>query len=84
MPTDLLTRLRRETPACETLLHFNNAGAALMPDPGFSVLTDYLEAERVMGGYEAEAVMAPQLDRFYRPVSCRHDCHRLHHSLWGK
>jgi hypothetical protein len=65
MSTDLLTRLRRDTPACETLLHFNNAGAALMPDPVFSVLTDYLEAERTMGGYEAEAAHAPQLDRFY-------------------
>jgi selenocysteine lyase/cysteine desulfurase len=65
MPTDLLTRLRRDTPACEALLHFNNAGSALMPDPVFSVLTDYLEAERVMGGYEAEAALAPQLDRFY-------------------
>ena len=65
MPIDLLTRLRRDTPACEALLHFNNAGSALMPDPVFSVLTDYLEAERRQGGYEAEAALAPQIDRFY-------------------
>jgi len=65
MSPDLLTRLRRETPACETVLHFNNAGAALMPDPVVSVMTGYLEAERTMGGYEAEAAHAPQLDRFY-------------------
>jgi selenocysteine lyase/cysteine desulfurase len=65
MNADLLTRLRRDTPACETLLHFNNAGASLMPDPVFTVLTDYLAAERTLGGYEAEAALAPQLDRFY-------------------
>ena len=60
-----LTRLRAETPACEKILHFNNAGASLMPDPVFNAVTQHLALEREVGGYEAEAQTKPMLDRFY-------------------
>lgn len=65
MTPDTVARLRRETPACESLLHFNNAGASLIPDPVHQVVTDYLDAERQIGGYEAEAAKGAQLERFY-------------------
>lgn len=65
MTPDLLASLRRDTPTCERLLHFNNAGSSLMPDPVYDALTRYLQAERDMGGYEAEASLAADLDRFY-------------------
>jgi len=65
MTPETVSRLRKDTPACETLLHFNNAGASLNPDPVHQTVLTYLEAERRMGGYEAEAALAPQLDRFY-------------------
>ncbi|MEQ9490053.1 MAG: aminotransferase class V-fold PLP-dependent enzyme [Alphaproteobacteria bacterium] len=58
-------RLRAETPACETRLHFNNAGASLMPDPVFDAVTGHLSLERAIGGYEAAAQAAPALQRFY-------------------
>ena len=60
-----LARLRADTPACEGVIHFNNAGSSLMPDPVFDVLTGYLQAERRMGGYEAEAAQEALLTRFY-------------------
>lgn len=65
MNPETVARLRRDTPASEHLLHFNNAGAALMPAPVFDTLTRYLETERDIGGYEAGAAQAAQLDRFY-------------------
>jgi selenocysteine lyase/cysteine desulfurase len=65
MTPALLARLRRDTPACERILHFNNAGSSLMPAPVFATLTGYLEAEQDRGGYEAEAALAPELARFY-------------------
>ena len=60
-----LARLRRHTPGCESVIHFNNAGAALMPDPVFSAVTTHLALERHRGGYEAEAAAKPAIEDFY-------------------
>ena len=60
-----LARLRRHTPGCESVIHFNNAGAALMPDPVFNAVTTHLALERHRGGYEAEAAAKPAIEDFY-------------------
>jgi selenocysteine lyase/cysteine desulfurase len=60
-----LARLRRDTPASERLIHFNNAGAALMPNPVTDALYAHLDLERRIGGYEAAAAMSAELDDFY-------------------
>ena len=44
---------RADTPACNKVIHFNNAGASLMPTPVYSTVVDHLTLERDIGGYEA-------------------------------
>jgi selenocysteine lyase/cysteine desulfurase len=58
-------RARQETPGCERVLHFNNAGAALMPRPVLEATTDYLRLEAKIGGYEAADREAEAIERFY-------------------
>ena len=62
---DRLAQLRADTPACSDVVHFNNAGASLMPDPVFRATMQHLELERDIGGYEAAAAASDQLDTFY-------------------
>ena len=60
-----LARARRETPGCEQVVHFNNAGAALMPDPVLEATVGHLRLEARIGGYEAAAHARQALERFY-------------------
>ena len=60
-----VARARRETPGCERVLHFNNAGSALMPRPVLDTTRDYLTLEAEIGGYEAAAREDAALERFY-------------------
>ena len=57
--------IRADTPACESLIHFNNAGASLMPLPVQKAVTDHLALEANIGGYEAQAKAQAELQSFY-------------------
>ena len=65
MTPELIARLRDDTPACKTRVHFNNAGAALLPDPVYQAMTGHLALERDIGGYEAAARQSDALTGFY-------------------
>ena len=64
-----IAALRADTPACETVLHFNNAGAGLMPLPVQQALSDHLTLEATIGGYEAHAEAADKADAFYTEMA---------------
>ncbi len=57
--------IRADTPGCAEVLHFNNAGASLMPRPVFDAMQHVLHEEYRIGGYEAERRAADDIDAFY-------------------
>jgi selenocysteine lyase/cysteine desulfurase len=60
-----LARLRAETPGCASRIHFNNAGSGLMATPVLEAITEYLELEAELGGYEAADAREEAIDDFY-------------------
>jgi cysteine desulfurase / selenocysteine lyase len=71
-----LERARRETPGCEHVVHLNNAGASLMPDPVLRAVTDHLELEARIGGYEAAALREEAWHHTYDAIATLINCHR--------
>jgi selenocysteine lyase/cysteine desulfurase len=67
---------RRETPGCDTVLHFNNAGAALMPQPVLHATIGHLQLEALVGGYEAAAQAHEAVERVYDAAAALLGCHR--------
>ncbi len=59
-------RARHETPASREIIHFNNAGASLMPVTVCEALLSYHQAEEQMGGYETAEKYSVRLNDFYR------------------
>ena len=66
--------LRTETPACEDLVHFNNAGAALQPRPVTEAQLNHLELEQRIGGYEAAVTNSAQIENFYTAFATLFNC----------
>jgi selenocysteine lyase/cysteine desulfurase len=73
MPLDI-ARARAETPGTANVLHFNNAGSSLMPQPVLDAAVDYLKLEAHIGGYEAADRQAAQIERFYTAAAEMLNC----------
>jgi cysteine desulfurase/selenocysteine lyase len=68
MPIDI-ERARRDTPAASQLLHFNNAGAALMPAPVVQAQLRHLQLEADTGSYEAAAAAHDRIEAIYDSIA---------------
>jgi cysteine desulfurase/selenocysteine lyase len=53
-----LARARADTPGCAHVVHLNNAGASLTPQPVLDAVIDHLQLEARIGAYEAAEQMA--------------------------
>ena len=53
----------------QLVLHLNNAGAALMPEPVLHVMHAQLDREATMGGYEAAEAVEGLLDGTYASIA---------------
>jgi len=67
-------RARAETPGCDEVLHFNNAGAGLLPAPVLAAVKDHLDAEALAGGYEAAAAAHDRVERTYAAAAALLNC----------
>ncbi len=69
-----IKRARADTPACEERVHFNNAGASLMPLPVSAALHHFLQVEESCGGYEAVEQYQDELEGVYRSAARLLNC----------
>src|SRR6266540_746598 len=68
LPLDV-DRARAETPGCRSVVHLNNAGASLPPQPVLDAVIDHLRLEASIGGYEAAADQGPAIEHAYDAVA---------------
>jgi cysteine desulfurase / selenocysteine lyase len=74
-PTTIdVKQVRRDTPACSSLIHFNNAGAGLTPQPVFDAYVEHLALEARIGSYEAGEQLAQQGGGFYSAAALLVNC----------
>lgn len=69
-----VARARRDTPGCENVLHFNNAGAALMPTQVLTSIVNHLRLEARIGGYEAANRRHKQVEMVYQEAAALLGC----------
>ena len=69
-------RARQDTPGCGQVLHFNNAGADLMPKQVLDAVTGHLQLEAEIGGYEAAESAYHAAEHVYDAVSWLIGCQR--------
>jgi selenocysteine lyase/cysteine desulfurase len=71
-----VARARAETPGCEQVLHFNNAGAALQPQPVLDAVFGHLRRESEIGGYEAADEAEGRREAVYDSIARLLNAHR--------
>ena len=69
-----LEKVRSETPGCSTKIHFNNAGASLMPSAVIDSIQKYILLEGLTGGYETEDLQTAEINGFYKSLATLINC----------
>jgi selenocysteine lyase/cysteine desulfurase len=64
-----VVKARKETPGCSRVLHFNNAGASLIPTPVIEAVNAHFKLETEIGGYEAEDLAQKTIHQFYEAAA---------------
>lgn len=67
-------QFRLDTLGTQQVIHFNNAGCGLMPDPVLQAQLDHLRLEATIGGYEASARQADVVRAFYAQAALLFHC----------
>ena len=75
MPIDI-QRVRQETPGCANVLHFNNAGSSLTPQPVLDATIAHLQLEAQIGGYEAKDQANDSIEHTYDAAATLIGCSR--------
>jgi selenocysteine lyase/cysteine desulfurase len=71
-----IARARAETPGCREVIHFNNAGAALMPQTVIDAQIAHIQLEACIGGYEAANKVSDKIDACYDSIARLLNCGR--------
>lgn len=64
-----IQKLRAETLGVEHCIHFNNAGAGLMPQPVIDAVKGHIDLEAHIGGYEAKDQENARIEAAYGSVA---------------
>ncbi len=64
-----IERVRADTPGVAHVVHFNNAGAALMPRVVSETVKEHIDLESRIGGYRAAAEEANRIDSTYGSIA---------------
>jgi selenocysteine lyase/cysteine desulfurase len=64
-----IAKARRDTPATANIVHFNNAGAALPPQPVVAAQIAHIQREAEIGGYEAAYEAKDRVANIYQSIA---------------
>jgi cysteine desulfurase/selenocysteine lyase len=64
-----IDKIRKDTPGCDFVRHFNNAGASLPTQQVLDATLRYLKQEALMGGYRFAAQQEKEINAFYEEAA---------------
>ena len=67
--SDEIQQVRADTLGCQHVIHFNNAGAGLMPRQVLETTVDFLNLEATIGGYEAKEARPAEYEQIYNSAA---------------